>query len=300
MVDLHVHSTASDGSLSPSDVVDLAARGGLRAIALTDHDTTTGVPEARRAADALGNTVEVIAGVELEADFDLGALHILGLGIDDLAGLENELEEIRAERTRRNLAMLSRLGQLGIEASYTELVSYADGGVIGRPHLAQLLVDRHVVSTYQEAFDRYLADGAAAHEPRTPPSIGRCIELIHEAGGKAIVAHPSTLWLSSWTKVEGAFERWKRKGLDGVEAYHAGAERRYCRRYAAIAEGLDLLVTAGSDFHGRGGRLGRTCNDTTEIQDEVATPFRAAARTAGRQDGPQPLAAGEESNSEGS
>ena len=271
MVDLHTHSTASDGLLSPGELVRYAASCGVDTLALTDHDTVEGVAEARTAGTECG--VHVIPGVELEADFALGALHVLGLGLTRLGpALERELVVLREERTKRNLGILARLSEMGIEASYEELAGYAAGGVIGRPHFAQLLVDRRVVKSYQEAFDRFLADGAAAHEPRTAPSIVRCINLIHSAGGKAVVAHPQTLWLSSWRKVEAALTDWKRLGLDGVEAYQAGTARKVCRRYADIARRLGLIVTAGSDYHGRHGRPGRTAIDM-DIDEAFAAPF---------------------------
>lgn len=271
MVDLHTHSTASDGLLTPTELVEYAASLGVTALALTDHDTVAGVAEA--AAAGANHGVTVIPGVELEADFDLGALHILGLGLTKLdARLESALDEVRAERTRRNLGMLARLADLGVHAGYDELTSYAHGGVVGRPHLAQLLVDRGVAVSYQDAFDRFLADGAAAHEPRRAPSLAHCINLIHAAGGKAVVAHPRTLWLSSWRKLTDAFTRWKAMGLDGVEAYHSGAGRDSAYRYAEIARRLDLLVTAGSDYHGQWGRPGYT-GTGMEIDDSFAAPF---------------------------
>ncbi|MFO8063139.1 MAG: PHP domain-containing protein [Spirochaetota bacterium] len=271
MVDLHTHTTESDGLSTPTELVALAASLGIHAVAVTDHDTIAGVGEARGAGARHG--VHVIAGVELEAAFDLGALHVLGLGLTHLDGAFAEgLETLREDRARRNRRMLSRLSQLGIDADYGELAAYAEGGVVARPHFAQLLIDRRFVDSYQEAFDRYLADGAAAHEPREAPSLSRCIELIHSGGGKAIVAHPRTLWLSSWRKIENAFDEWKGKGLDGVEAYHTGASPQTCRHYAEIARNLGLLVSAGSDYHGKWGRLGRTCEDM-DIDDHFATPF---------------------------
>jgi hypothetical protein len=255
--------------------VRYAGSVGVTALALTDHDTVSGIPEARAAGAEHG--VAVIAGVELEADFDLGALHILGLGLKRLdARLERGLDALREERTRRNLGVLARLADLGIEASYAEVATYAEGGVVGRPHFAELLVDRGAAGSYQDAFDRFLADGGPAHEPRSAPSLAHCISLIHAAGGLAVVAHPRTLWLSSWRKITDAFTRWKRLGLDGVEAYHAGASRDLTERYETIARRLDLLVTAGSDYHGRWGSPGRTGHGM-EIPDHFAAPFLADA-----------------------
>lgn len=271
MVDLHTHSTASDGLLSPAELVRHAASVGVSALALTDHDTVAGLPEARAAGAEHG--VTIIAGVELEADFDLGALHILGLGLRQLdVRLETGLSELRDERTRRNLGMLSHLADLGIEASYADVSAYAGGGVVARPHFAELLVERGAAESYQDAFDRFLADGGPAHEPRSSPSLAHCIELIHAAGGLAVVAHPRTLWLSSWRKITDALARWKELGLDGVEAYHAGASRELAGRYETIARRLDLIVTAGSDYHGRWGTPGRT-GPGMEIEDRFAAPF---------------------------
>ncbi|MFP4372766.1 MAG: PHP domain-containing protein [Spirochaetaceae bacterium] len=275
MVDLHTHTTASDGLLTPAELVEYAASLGVSALAVTDHDTVAGVSEARESGRAHGLTV--IAGIELEAHFVPGALHILGLGLTRLdERLETELIELRKERTRRNLAMLSRLAELGVDASYEELVSYAHGAVVGRPHLAELLVDRGIAESYQDAFDRYLADGGPAHEPLTAPSVTHCINLIHRAGGLAVVAHPRTLRLSSWRKITDALTRWKALGLDGVEAYHAGASRDVAQQYAVIARRLGLVATAGSDYHGRWGRPGVT-GVGMEIDDAFAAPFLAEA-----------------------
>ncbi|MFP4204507.1 MAG: PHP domain-containing protein [Spirochaetaceae bacterium] len=275
MVDLHTHSSASDGLLTPRELVHYAGSLGVRALALTDHDTVAGLPEAQEAATDFD--VRIIPGIELEADYDLGALHVLGLGLRHLdEELEASLRELREARTRRNLGMIARLSELGIAVNYAEVAGYAGGGVVGRPHFAQLLTERGIAASYQDAFDRFLADGAAAHEPRSAPSIARCIHIIHAAGGTAVVAHPRTLWLSSWRKVTDALTRWKQVGLDGIEAYYAGAAPAVAAHYAEIARRLDLLVTAGSDYHGRWGRPGRT-GVGMEIDDTFAAPFLESA-----------------------
>ncbi len=283
MVDLHTHSTASDGTLSPQQLVTYAAERNLSAIALTDHDTVAGVDEAVEAGRRLG--LQVIPGIELEVEYPRGVFHMLGLGLKRF-GTEGRRMLLRLQefRTERNLRIVAAARKAGIPLEYHEVTELAGDGLVGRPHFARLLVRKHVVQNEQDAFNRYLADGQRLYAKRERLSPSACIRLIHDAGGTAVLAHPRTLLLS-WTKLEQRLREWKELGLDGVEAYHANAPLELAQRFEAIAEKLGLLVTAGSDFHGpeRPDRRLGYASGGISIPDAFAEPFLQGAKLAGSQ-----------------
>ena len=276
MIDLHAHSTASDGSLTPTELVSLARSEGLAAIALTDHDTVAGLDEAAKAAERLD--IGFIAGIELEVEWDSGVFHILGLGLSHWDGLfETRLEETRSRRTRRNESMVELLRRAGIPIAYEELLRMAGHDTVGRPHFARWLLRHGVVKTLQEAFDTMIGEGQPFYLPKEGLSVGKTCDLVHSAGGRAVLAHPQTLRLG-WEELRKSLKRWRGEGLDGIEAYHANLTRRDAHRLVAIAEELGLLVTAGSDYHGpprTDRRLGRTCEGMA-IDDRFLEPFRGA------------------------
>ncbi len=281
MIDLHAHSTASDGSLTPTQLISLAQSEGLAAIALTDHDTVAGLDEAARAARSLG--IGFVPGVELEVEWDTGVFHLLGLGLSHWDGrFETRLVEIRTRRTRRNRAMVDLLRRAGIPITYDELVRIAGHDTVGRPHFAQWLVQHGTVTTMQEAFDTMIGEGQPFYLPKEGESVGRTCDMIHGAGGRAVLAHPQTLRLG-WDELVKSLKRWRGEGLDGVEAYHANLAAREAHRLAAIADDLGLLVSAGSDYHGpprTDRRLGRTCGGM-EIDDRFLEPFGVYAHERG-------------------
>ena len=261
-VDLHTHSTASDGDLSPAEVVTLAERKRLAAVALTDHDTTAGVAEAAAAAEALA--VRFVAGVEISAAFSSlsarrtdGALHMVGLGIDPAQpALADGLARIRRGRRERNPKMLAKLRGLGLDVRMSELLAVAgveaEGAerVIGRLHMARLLVRKGCVRDLDEAFARYLGRGRPAYVERERFTPEEAIEAIHAAGGVAVLAHPVHLGADNAAQLE-RFVRWLvHHGLDGVEVYHCDHSPQQTRRYLDLARRLGLLVSGGSDFHG--------------------------------------------------
>ena len=218
-------------------------------VALTDHDTVAGVLEAARVAGRYD--VELIAGLELEIDYQApGAFHLLGLGLNCVSGqLAALLNRIAAMRHERNDRILRRMHDAGIEVERREVAAFAGGDVLARPHFARFLVQRRLVRTVQEAFDRYLGDGKPFWQPKGAVSLEEAAAAIHSAGGKALIAHPMTLYISINAMAE-RLRDWQAAGIDGIEAYHPGARLTDCRKLEAIADSAGLMVSAGSDYHG--------------------------------------------------
>lgn len=276
MIDLHAHSTASDGTLEPSELIAYAHAMGLSAIALTDHDTVAGLDEAAQAASQYGITF--VPGIELEISIDHGVFHLLGLGLTNWHGrLEQALETVLAFRRARNVAMLRRLRDAGLVARYEELEKISGHETVGRPHFAVLLVEKGLASDYQDAFDRFIGDGRPFHETKRAITLEAALDAIHGAGGKAVIAHPYSLQLG-WSALETHFEQWHEMGVDGVEAHHPNMSRQTCRRFESLAKRLGMVVSSGSDYHGpqRSDRvLGRTC-DGRPIEDRFLDSFVTA------------------------
>lgn len=248
-VDLHVHSTASDGAVAPAALVALAERKRLAAVALTDHDTTAGLTEAAEAARDL--PVRFVPGVEVSARFTGGTLHILGLGIDGAAGpLRDLTRRLRENRNERNPKMVARLQALGIDITMAELRRRAGRGLVGRMHMAMLLHEKGCVRSLDEAFARYLGPGAAAFVDKERAGPAEAIDAIHAAGGLAILAHPSHLNCANNAQLRRVCRWLAHAGLDGVEAYHPDHTDARTRTLLSLAGELGLLVSGGSDFHG--------------------------------------------------
>lgn len=250
-IDLHIHSTASDGSLSPSALVWAARAGGLDIIAIADHDTVAGIGEARAASQ---DRVHVIPALEFSTTHDCGEVHILGYFIDpaysDLLAYTLDAVEKRRERVR---GMLARLAPYGISVTLDEVVQLAEPGtrMLGRPHIARALVRRGFVQTVSEAFDRFLGDSAPAFLPTELISPRNAIELIHAAGGLAVWAHPRI------STLEREIDRFVSWGLDGLECYRPNASASDIRFIEALSSRRGLMVTGGSDWHGAWqGKLG--------------------------------------------
>lgn len=247
-LDLHLHTTHSDGSCTPVEVVDLAHQAGVTALAITDHDIMTGVAEAIAAGEPLG--IEVIPGVEISSLMGQSELHILGYFLDWRDPLLSErFKTLRDSRHRRNPQIIERLQALGIDISYDEVRALAGSDSVGRPHIARALMDKQVVSSAKDAFDRFLADGKPAYVPRDLPSPAEAIQWIKSAGGLAVLAHPTWVKLADHSLIELVREL-KTAGLDGVEVYYSTHAARQTREYLSLAQQLGLLVTGGSDFHG--------------------------------------------------
>lgn len=248
MVDLHSHSTASDGRLSPAELVALAASRRLTALALTDHDTVAGLSEARDACQAAG--IAFVPGIELEVETDSGEFHLLGLGLDQWeTGWVEGLKSLQTMREDRNRKIFSKMTEAGIRGDYDEVRELAGGGQVGRPHFARFLVSRGKVNSLQDAFTHFLGRGQLFYEKKAALPVEQAIALVHQGGGLAFVAHPMSLQLRA-ADLEERLGRWKALGLDGLEAWHPGAEPRHCRRLEGLAARWGLRVSAGSDFHG--------------------------------------------------
>jgi 3',5'-nucleoside bisphosphate phosphatase len=247
-IDLHIHSHFSDGTMTPTELVGLACRKGLRAIALTDHDTLEGFGEMEKAGEATG--LEVMAGVELSVSFEQHQLHLLGYGFDcDDTGLKKCLALLQQGRVVRNQRILEKLHKLGIDLSPDELKTIAGQGQCGRPHIAMLLRRGKVIHSMEEAFATYLGRGGTAYCSRFSYQLPEAIAIIHKAGGLAVLAHPLHTF-GEPAKLAAVLPLFRDLGLDGIEAYYPTHSRRHRRDLMTIAAQFGCLTTGGSDFHG--------------------------------------------------
>lgn len=247
-LDLHLHTTHSDGSCTPTEVVNMAHRAGVMALAITDHDIMTGIAEAIAAGHQCG--IEVIPGVEISSLAGNSELHILGYFLDcQDSDLLERLKSLRDGRHRRNPRIVERLQALGIDMTYDDVRAVAGSDSVGRPHIARVLMDKRVVVSAKEAFDRFLAEGKPAYVPRELPSPTEAIQWIKAAGGLAVLAHPTWVKLADRSLAD-LVRQLKADGLDGVEVYYSSHAARQTREYLNLAQQLGLLVTGGSDFHG--------------------------------------------------
>ena len=257
-VDLHVHTTASDGTKTPRELVELAAQAGLCAVAITDHDTTSGVREALEAGKTCG--VTVIPGCELSSITPSGEMHIVGLWTPlDCPLLETELRRLRDQRDERNKAILNRLEELGLPLSKEDVETFANGESAGRPHIAAALAARGYVRSKEEAFEKFLAKNRAAYVPRLLPTPERAVQLLRAAGAVTVLAHPMLIGAPLFWLERQAAEL-KKHGLQAIEAYHGEHSFSDIRRCVDMAARLGLALSGGSDFHGdnrSGRRLGR-------------------------------------------
>lgn len=241
-VDLHMHSTASDGSLPPAAVVEAARAAGLRAIALTDHDTFAGIPEARRVAGPIG--IRVVAGTELSVVLDGKELHLLALHVERPGPLEAELADLREARRARAAQIVERLNALGVPLGLDAVFAEAGGGAVGRPHVARAMVAAGWARDFRDAFDRYLGNGRPAHVEKRRFDAAAAIHLVHEAGGLAVFAHPGP------TGSRERIEKLAGIGLDGVEVLHPSHTTEDIARLRTLVQHFDLVPSGGSDWHG--------------------------------------------------
>lgn len=250
-VDLHSHSTASDGTLPPGDVVRLAKDSGLVGLALTDHDTIAGLAEARAEAERLG--VTFVPGIEISAvpPVDNGTLHILGYGVDvDSPVLHGMTRGLVEARDNRNPRIIARLRELGVDLSMAEVEAEAGGGVVGRPHMAAVLVRKGVVKSIKEAFDVYLGQGGKAYFDKERLAPRRAMELIRESGGLPVLAHPVQLRTTNDAQLDRVVKDLLDLGLAGIEVLHSDHDDAWVERCEGLAGRYGLLKTGGSDFHG--------------------------------------------------
>ena len=270
MIDLHVHTTASDGQYTPAQIIEKAAEKNINAIAITDHDTVAGLEEGSAATKEYGITF--VPGVELNISYPTGEFHLLGLGFKQISpSLTEILDNLVKNRELRNVQIIEKMREAGVDITLEEMIADFPDTVLGRPHFAAELVKKKVVKTRQQAFDRFLAKGRPWYVARVGSNLDEAIIAIKESGGVPVIAHPMSLYLS-WGKLPDALQNFYDRGVMGLEAFHPGARVTECLRLEELAGKIGYFVTAGSDFHGekiRGDRkLGYTCGGR-KIEDEV-------------------------------
>jgi 3',5'-nucleoside bisphosphate phosphatase len=249
VIDLHTHTTHSDGTLTPRAVVALAKRVGLAAVAITDHDTTDGLEEAVDAGRDLG--IEVVPGVEINCEHRQVTLDLLGYFLGDLPGddLERQLDEMRAYRDERNARMLERLTELGYPLDADDLVRAAAGRAVGRPHIGEAMRRRGYVDSVADAFERFLRRGMPAYVDRHRLSLHEAIRHVTEAGGIAVIAHPGII-RTDHPGLARLVREAAHHGLGGLECHYPSHDDETVRRCLELAVRTDLVPTGGSDFHG--------------------------------------------------
>ncbi len=250
-VDLHTHTNRSDGTLSPSELVKLAISKGLSTISITDHDTISGIKEAVDFNAAQTESINIINGTELSAKSSKGTLHILGYNINiSNATLLNSLEGMRKIRKKRNAEIIAKLNQIGVKIDKKDFHEVStDNDSQGRPHIARVLVNKQIVSSIDQAFAKYLGKNKKAFVPKKLYSAEEAISLIHQSGGYAFLAHPKTL-MREGREFENYLEKLIELGLDGIEVYAPLHSEKQTYQYLKIAMKKNLLISAGSDFHG--------------------------------------------------
>jgi len=253
-IDLHIHSTASDGTLSPSEIISLAHSLNLGAIAITDHDTIDGSKEAL--ALGIPPSLKFLTGVEISASFDpsfpcTGSFHMLGysMRLDDPV-LNQALDQLQDARKNRNPRIVERLNNLGIDISLKDVANEFGEGQLGRPHIAQIMVKKGFVKSINEAFDKYLGTDRPAYVDKYRFDCARAIEIILAAGGIPVLAHPFFLDIKNKDRFEDLIVKLKEIGLKGIEVYYSEHSPDLTAFYAEIANRYGLLMTGGSDFHG--------------------------------------------------
>ena len=270
MIDLHVHTTASDGQYTPAQIIEKASEKNITAIAITDHDTVAGLEEGAAAAKEHGITF--VPGVELNISYPTGEFHLLGLGFKQISpSLTEILDNLVKNRELRNVQIIEKMREAGVDITLEEMIADFPDTVLGRPHFAAELVKKKVVKTRQQAFDRYLAKGRPWYVQRVGSNLDEAIVAIKESGGVPVIAHPMSLYLS-WGKLPDALQDFYERGVMGLEAFHPGARVTECLRLEELGRKLGYFITAGSDFHGEKIRadrkLGYTCGGK-KIEDEV-------------------------------
>lgn len=292
MIDLHTHSSASDGIFSPAELVAYAQGKGLSVLALTDHDTVAGLAEAESAAEKAGITF--VKGIELNIERTRGEFHLIGYGIPSVPAssqgvetgpLEAIIQKLQNGRLERNRTILQKMQDDGFPVSYDELLEQNAGtntDCIGRPHIAAYLVGKKLCRTRQQAFDKFLGSGRPYYVDRTAAPLSEAVVAIKAAGGIPVIAHPLSLYIS-WSKMDGAMREVAEAGVQGLEAWHPGVRVGEAERLEALARTLGLFVTAGSDFHGEKIRADRRIGHTAglkKIEDRFWTDELAPALKA--------------------
>ena len=280
MIDLHTHSTASDGSCTPEKLISLALGSGLSALALTDHDTLNGLPRARASAE--GTHLDFVAGVEIEIDCDTGEFHLLGIGLSANIGVLTEaLIRIQAARRDRNLRMVQKMQAGGIPITLEEVTKIAGGDIVSRAHFARVLVRKKVVGSIDAAFKRLIGKGREYYEPRACLPLQEATSLIKGAGGLPVIAHPVSLGIQG-PALRTFLVTCRDNGVEGIEAWHPNHSIRMSYALERLARSLSMTVTGGSDFHGEhipSRKLGLSSGGR-EIPDRFLVAVREATSRA--------------------
>ena len=279
LVDLHLHTTASDGRLTPTQLVELAAEQGLRVIAVTDHDTTEGLEESFLATDSFPQ-LRIIPGIELSADVPAGEVHVLGYFIRyQDPDFQQTLKGLRAGRLERARGMVEKLRELGLELEWSRVQEIAGDGAVGRPHIALAMVERGYIAHTGEAFDKYLGRNGPAYVERHKLTPADSVRLITGVGGVAVLAHPTYV-----LDLESALEELKEAGLSGMEVHYAQYSKETVRELADTAERHGLLPCGGSDYHGLGAPgecLPGTLGPPQEVVDRMESLAAGGMAAAG-------------------
>lgn len=248
-IDLHTHSVASDGSKTPSEIIEMAERLGLAAVALTDHDTISGLPEfiARGAT----SPIAIVPGVEVAVNWNHRELHILGFFVStECPTLNALLQEIRDNRDKRNELIIAKLRENGVNISIDDVLKVANGESVGRPHIARVLVEKGYYKTPKDVFSECLARGGTGYAPRLLPEPKIAIDAIRAAGGSAFWAHPTHRDKSEMSAIRSTMEYFLGLGIDGVEAYYTEFSIGQHQAILKMAETLGVPVCGGTDYHG--------------------------------------------------
>jgi predicted metal-dependent phosphoesterase TrpH len=278
-VDLHLHTNASDGQFTPSELVNLARKYSLDVIAITDHDTTDGIREAQEASSVTGTPL-VIPGIELSAEDTAGDVHVLGYYVDlGSTHFEERIASFRADRYSRGQRILQRLAAMGMPLQWERVLAIAEDGSIGRPHIARALVEAGYVESVRDAFDRYLYNDGPAYVPRARLSPEEAVALIHSAAGVAVLAHPGLL-----PDYAAIVRRLVPVGLDGVEVVHPSNSEKVRLNLRALAQEYRLIMTGGTDYHGPDVKEHVTLGSVTPPEGCVAA-LRARAQQRRREMG---------------
>jgi predicted metal-dependent phosphoesterase TrpH len=274
-VDLHLHSTASDGRLSPEDIVRKSAEAGLTVIALADHDTTEGIAPALKAAEAFPQ-LKVIPCIEISTAVLNGEVHILGYFIDTTnRKLRTAMEDMRHSRRKRAQKMVAKLRELDIHIDWPRVQELAGDGSIGRPHIAQAMLEKGYITSINEAFNRYISRGGPAYVKRKVVTPTEAVELVLVAKGLPVLAHPFTVH-----DMEAMVIELKKAGLVGIEVYCNGYTNKEISRLVSLANRYNLITTGGSDYHGMDGSAEDTLG-TLDVPMEAAEQLIALAKQRG-------------------
>jgi len=260
--DLHTHTTYSDGACSPEELINKAVRAGIEIISITDHDNTKGFKEAYEAGKKLG--VEVIPGVEISSEISNREIHILGYLFDpDNIELEHYLNFFRAERIKRASRIVDKLRNLGFNIHLDDVLEKAKNSSVGRPHIAQVMLEKRIVSSYYEAFNKYIGNGLPAFEKKVHVSPESAFKIINDAGGLSFIAHPGNI-------PENLLKELIESGMDGIEVIHPSHSRLQQKFYRGIVNSYFLLESGGSDYHGGkredDNNFGQHCTGTSSVE----------------------------------